>query len=214
MLYLLLTAVFMGLLSSTVSITRYKVDGELEKPILESLRTGLKKDILSEIDDQLSEKAIGWTLFHSPYKPAFNGSSHVIGNYFIFSLRIDKKVLPAKIIKKHIALETEKRLNQVGRGYLTVNEKKMVKEHVLNMLSLRIPATPSIYDLIWNYDASSLWFLTNLKGANEDLETLFLKSFNLRLIRLFPYTSADVTAGLSDKEKDVLLKLSPTVFWS
>ena len=204
----------MGLLSSTVSITRYKVDGELEKPVLESLRTGLQKNILSEIDDQVSEKAVGWTLFNSPYKPDFNGSSHVIGNYFVFSLRIDKKVLPGKIIKKHTALETEKRLNQVGRGYLTANEKKMVKDHVLNMLSLRIPATPNIYDLIWNYDASSLWFLTNLKGANEDLETLFFKSFNLRLIRLFPYTSADITVGLSDNEKDVLFKLSPSVFRS
>ena len=204
----------MGLLSSTVSITRYKVDGELEQPILENLRTGLKKDVFSEIDDQISEKAVGWTSFDSPYKPDFNGSSHVIGNYFVFSLRIDKKILPGKIIKKYTALETEKRLTQVGRGYLTANEKKMVKEHVLNMLSLRIPATPNIYDLIWNYEASSLWFFTNLKGANEDLETLFLKSFDLGLIRLFPYTSADITAGLSNKEKDVLLKLSPSVFGS
>ena len=204
----------MGLLSSTVSITRYKVDGELEQPILENLRIGLKKDVFSEIDDQISEKAVGWTSFDSPYKPDFNGSSHVIGNYFVFSLRIDKKILPGKIIKKHTALETEKRLTQVGRGYLTANEKKLVKEHVLNMLSLRIPATPNIYDLLWNYEASSLWFFTNLKGANEDLETLFLKSFDLGLIRLFPYTSADITAGLSNKEKDVLLKLSPSVFGS
>ncbi len=205
---------FMGLLSSAVSITRYKVDGELDEPILENIRTSLNKNLISEIDNQASEKAVGWTSFDSPYKPDFNGSTHVIGNYFVFSLRIDKKVLPGKIIKKHTSIETEKRLNQVGREYLTANEKKMVKEHVLNMLSLRIPATPNIYDLIWNYEAASLWFFTNLKGANEDLETLFLKSFNLGLIRLFPYTSADITAGLSNKEKDVLLKLSPSVFWS
>ncbi|HIJ54668.1 MAG TPA: recombination-associated protein RdgC [Deltaproteobacteria bacterium] len=204
----------MGILSSTVSITLYKVDGELEQPILENLRKGLKKNVISEIDGQVSEKVAGWTLFDSPYKPDFTGSSHVVGNYFVFSLRIDKKVLPGKIIKKHTVIETEKRLNQVGRGYLTANEKKMIKDHVLNILNLRIPSTPNIYDLIWNYEASSLWFFTNLKGANEELETLFLKSFNLRLIRLFPYTSADITAGLSDKEKDVLLKLSPSVFWS
>jgi len=204
----------MGLLSSTVSITRYKVDGKLDDPILENLRTGLKKNAISEIDDQISEKAVGWTLFDAPYKPNFDGSTHIIGNYFVFSLRIDKKILPSKIIKKHTVIETEKRLTQVGRGYLTVNEKKMVKEHVINMLNLRIPATPNIYDLIWNYEVSSLWFFSNLKGSNEDLETLFLKSFNLRLIRLFPYTSADIMVGLSDKEKDVLLKLSPSVFGS
>lgn len=204
----------MGLLSSAVSITRYKVDGELKQPVLENLRSGLKKNAFSEIDDQVSEKAVGWTLFDSPYKPDFKGSSHVIGNLFVFSLRIDKKIIPGKIIKKHTALETEKRLHQIGRGYLTANEKKMVKDHVLNLLSLRIPATPNIYDLIWNHETASLWFFTNLKGANEDLETLFLKSFELMLIRLFPYTSADISAGLSDKEKAALLKLSPSEFWS
>ena len=204
----------MGLLSSTVSITRYKVDGKMDDPILENIRNGLKKNTISEIDDRVSEKSIGWTSFDSPYKPDFDGSSFIVGNYFVFSLRVDKKVLPGKIIKKHTALETQKRLTQLGRGYLTVNEKKMVKEHVLNILNLRIPATPNIYDLIWNYEDASVWFFTNLKGANEDLESVFSTSFNLRLIRLFPYTSADIAAELSAKEKDILLKLSPVAFWS
>ena len=115
-----------------------------------------------------------------------------------------------------ITIRLRQHIDRPSLKWETVHKylEKMVREHVLNMLSLRIPATPNIYDLIWNYEASSLWFFTNLKGANEDLETLFFKSFNLRLIRLFPYTSADITAGLSNKEKDVLLKLSPSVFWS
>ena len=86
-------------------------------------------------------------------------------------------------------------------------DKKSIKDQVVNTLIHRIPATPNVYDLVWNYDAASLWFFSNLKAANEALETLFVKSFNLQLIRLFPYTTADRRAKLSDQERDVLRKL-------
>lgn len=202
----------MGLLSSSVSITRYKVEGKLEKPVLETVANGLKKNVIQEIDDDVSEKAVGWTSFNKPFKPDFEGSSFVFGTHMVFSLRIDKKTIPQKIVQKHYNMEMAKKLAESGREYLSRNEKKLIKEHVINALSLRIPATPNIYDLIWNYEESSLWFFSNLKAANEELETLFSKSFKQNLIRLFPYTTADLLAGLSDTDRDVLSKLSPTTF--
>jgi len=51
-----------------------------------------------------------------------------------------------------------------------------------------------------------------LKSANEELVSLFLKSLKLTLMRLFPYTTAQLTAGLSHSELDVLAKLTPTKF--
>ena len=88
----------------------------------------------------------------------------------------------------------------------------MLKDHVINILSLRIPATPNIYDVLWNYEEKALWFFTNLKAANEEFESLFSRSFKLTLIRLFPYTAAQLAAGLSHAEQDALAKLSPTQF--
>jgi len=99
-----------------------------------------------------------------------------------------------------------------GRDFLSKNEKKMVKEHVISGLSVRIPATPNIYDLVWNYEDSVVWFFSNLKAANEELETLFSKSFSLSLIRLFPYNAAELSAGFSDSQLDELHKISPTQF--
>jgi hypothetical protein len=49
-----------------------------------------------------------------------------------------------------------------------------------------------------------------LKEANEALETLFYRTFRLSLIRLFPYTLAELSAKLSSAEHDRLLALSPT----
>ena len=202
----------MGILSSSVSITRYQVKGHLKAPILETVANGLKKNTVSEIDEDVSEKAVGWTSFHSPFHPDFSGSSFVYGNYFVFSLRIDKKSISPKLIKKHFTMESAKHLASSGRQFLSRNEKKVLKDHVFHRLSLRIPATPSIYDVIWNYEESCLWFFSNLKAANEELETLFSRSFQITLIRLFPYTAANLTMALSESEKDQLSSLSPSGF--
>jgi DNA recombination-dependent growth factor C len=200
----------MGLLSSTVSITRYKVQGRLAEPILDTIGNGLKDNAASEIDNDAVEKSVGWTSFETPFSPGFEGSAHLLGTHLVFSLRIDRKSIPPKIVKKHYTLEIDKRLAKSGRSFISSSEKKLVKEQVLHSLCLRIPATPNVYDLIWNYEEGKLWFFTNLKAANEELESLFTKSFKLSLIRMFPYTSAELTADLSDSERDVLYRLSPT----
>ena len=202
----------MGLLSSSVSITRYKVHGKLNSPIIETVAQGLKNNMVLEIDDKVDDKTIGWTSFENPFQPFFDNSSFVYGNYFVFSLRIDKKNISAKVLQKQTSMESAKRMAESGRNYLTKTEKKMVKDYVLTALSLKIPATPSLYDVIWAYENEVMWFFTNLKTANEELETLFSKSFKLSLIRLFPYFAADISSGLSNSERDGLKRISPTRF--
>jgi hypothetical protein len=202
----------MSLLSTSVSITRYAVHGKLDAPIIDNVSDGLKSNTISEIDNQITDKAVGWTTFDQPFQPNFDGSSFVFGNFFVFALRIDKKNIPAKVLKKHYTIEAAKRMTESGRDFLSKTEKKLVKEHVISGLSLRIPATPNIYDLVWNYEDATVWFFSNLKAANEELETLFAISFNLSLIRLFPYTAAELSAGLSDAQRDELQKIAPTRF--
>ncbi|MGI9569899.1 MAG: recombination-associated protein RdgC, partial [Desulfobulbia bacterium] len=137
---------------------------------------------------------------------------YAYGTYLVFALRIDKKTIPSKVIKKHFMIESAQRLSNSGRQYLSRNEKQTIKDLVIDRLNIKIPATPNVYDIIWNYEDSVLWFFSSLKAANEELETLFLNSFNLSLIRLIPYTAAHFNSGLTDTEKDLLLELSPTSF--
>lgn len=202
----------MGLLSSTVSITRYRIRGDIQKPILETVANGLQKFAIADIDDDATEKSVGWTSFQKPYAPDFSGSSFVVGAYLIFSLRIDKKNIPSKLVAKKYAIESDRRLTRTGRRIISVSEKKMIQEQVLHALSLKIPATPSVYDLVWNVENRTLWYYTNLKAANEELENLFAASFHLSLIRMFPYTSAALTADLSDSQTDALNRLMPVDF--
>lgn len=200
----------MGILSSTAAITRYRVEGKPEEPVMETVAEGLRKNAIADIDEEAQEKSMGWTTFENPFKPDFEGASFVIGSHLVFCLRIDKKSVPTKIVNKHFNVAMAKKLADESRSHLTRNEKKLLKEEVSNHLTLRIPATPNIYDLLWNLEEGVLWFFSNQKGANEELETLFARSFGLHLIRIFPYTLADFL--LDADKKDRLTELTPTQF--
>ena len=200
----------MSLLSSAVSITRYRVNGHMEDPITDAVYHGLKKNMFPDIDDIESSQSVGWTSFQDPFTPSFEGSSFVYGNYFVFSLRLDKKTIPSKLVQKYMAIEIAKKFQATGREFLSRNEKKMIKENVISLLGLRIPATPNIYNVLWNYEASLIWFFTHLKGPNEELETLFKTSFGLVLTRIFPFTFAESCPGMSGFDLDLLTTLSPT----
>lgn len=198
----------MGLLSATTSLTRYKVDGKLEDPILDAIAAGLKNNTISDIDDNPSEQAIGWAGFQDPFNPNFDGSSFMIGTYIVFALRVDKKSVPTKMVQKHCSIESAKRLKASGRDFLSANEKRMIKDHVINLLNLKMPSTPSVYDVVWLYETGELWFFSNLKSANEALETLFIKSFGVNLVRSIPYTMAAMHPQMTAQEQDLLQRLS------
>ncbi len=200
----------MGFLSSSMSVSRYWVEKNKDDDdsVLELVRDGLTKNAVSEIEDEYAEIAAGWTPHESPYDPDFEKFPMTFGTYFLFSLRIDKKKIPAKIIQKQTAIEIAKRLKKAGRDFISKNEKTDIKDMIIEKLMRQIPSTPNIYDVLWDYDQSSLYFLTTQKAANETFETLFRKSFDMKLIKIFPFTLIETSSNFSDKEKDQILNLT------
>lgn len=203
----------MGLLSPRTALTRYRVEDSGNTPLKEIVFNGLEKNSILSIEDETAAKVSGWSSFEEPFQPKFDDYSFVYGNYFVFCLRIDKKTIPANLIRKHVALESKRKREATGRDFISRDENRLIKEHVINTLSLRIPAAPTVFHVLWQYENGLLFFLTHQKTATEEFETLFYHSFHLRLIPLFPYTVADLSCGLSDSERDILQQASPTL-WS
>lgn len=200
----------MGLLSASASITRYRVEGKLDNPVTETVADALKKHKIQDIDEEPTEKAVGWTSFETPFRPEFD--RFALGTHFVFSLRIDKKTIPAKMLKKQCEVEMTRVLAETKREFLARSEKSRIRETVMERLYLKLPSTPNVYDIVWNYESAELWFYSNLKAANEELETLFSKTFKMTLIRLFPFTMADLTCGLTDADRDEIARLTPARF--
>ena len=181
----------MGLLSGTTSITRYKIEGKYSDSILENISSRLEKYKIKEIDGTTEQNSVGWTEFGNPFNPNFINNSVLFGNFLIFSLRIDKKTIPSKLLRKLYLEKIKNRLKEDDRGFLTKDEKEAIRNSITDNLCIKIPANPNIYDLVWNYEEKLLWFFTNIKSANQALESIFRKTFDLSLIRLFPYTMAN-----------------------
>ena len=106
----------MGFLSSSHSMSRYHIEGEIENQVMETIREGLIKNAMPPIERELEEISAGWVPFESPYVPDFEKFSFIFGTVFVFSLRIDKKSIPAKLIQKHMAIEIEKKKEKNWAG--------------------------------------------------------------------------------------------------
>jgi hypothetical protein len=82
----------------------------------------------------------------------------------------------------------------------------------MDVLMHKMPSIPNVYDVLWDYDAGDLFLLTTQKAANEFFETLFFKSFNLKPIRLFPYTLVETKSAFTPAQKDRIMTLTPLHF--
>jgi len=201
--------VYMGLISSTHSISRYYIDGEFPDGVTEGVRQGLIENAIPEIENEYDEISAGWTPLETPYNTDFESASFLFGTYFAFSLRIDKKSIPAKLVQKHMAIETEKKKKESGRAFISKNEKAEIKERIIDILMHKTPFIPNIYDILWDYEDKSLLLFSTQNAANELFETLFFKSFDHKPIRIFPYTIVETQGSFSSNEKDRVLALAP-----
>ena len=199
----------MGLISSTHSITRYVIDGKIEGSINETVRKGLIKYSIPKIESEYDQITAGWTPLESPYNPDFEQFLFTFGTYFIFSLRIDKKSIPTKLVQKYMSIQIEKKKEESGRDFISKNEKSEIKELVTDILIKKIPAVPNLYDVLWDFEEKNLYLYTTQKAANEFFETIFLKSFKLKPIRLFPYTIIETKSSFSNPQKDKIMTLTP-----
>jgi DNA recombination-dependent growth factor C len=202
----------MGLLSSSQSVSRYRVEGDLEDSILDTVRNGLKSGAITTIEDEYAEVTTGWTPYESHFDPDFEKHSFTFGTCFLFCLRIDRKSVPAKAVKKHTVMEMAKKLKETGREFLSKNEKTDIRDAVVEKLMRRMPSIPSVYDVLWIPEERSLLFFATQKAANEELETLFTRSFKRKLIRLFPFTMAETHTGFSSLDRDKTAALAPVRF--
>ena len=134
----------MGVLSSSVSITEYRVEGEIDTGFMDTVVAKRTENAIREIDNEPEEKSAGWTSFESPFKPDFKGSSFMFGTHLVFSLRIDKKSIPSKVVAKQLNMAVAKRLAESERETLHRNEKTEIKDEVIRRLLLKIPATPNM----------------------------------------------------------------------
>jgi DNA recombination-dependent growth factor C len=176
----------MGLVKGTLSFSRYRVVDTLPGNTRDFIDKQIKLFAFRELTTA-GEKAMGWTSLENVLDTNFEYANYVLADYFIFSLRIDRKVIPPSLHKLKV-LEAEKKIMaQKGKKKIYRQEREEIKENVRLTLLDKTPPTPSFYEICWNSSQGWLLFGSHAKKIREDFEEFFKRTFNLTLVPHYPW---------------------------
>lgn len=184
----------MGILSNTVTICHFRVQGELASghDLLDVAQQLLAAGAFTSIDETTDELSLGWVHLDDPKAHDFSYAACWRERYMIFSLRRDQRKIPAALLKEHMEKAQDLFLEE-NPGFTRVPKQKReeIKEAVrLKLLTKTLP-TPATYDVVWDTQNNLVTFTTTSTKTVELFQDHFKKTFEgLRLTAFHPYARA------------------------
>lgn len=183
----------MGLLKGSLTFSRYRVKGELPAEFRPFFDRQIKKYAFRDLTASAEEQAFGWTCLENPLDTAFEGGRYCAGDFFYFSLRLDRKSVPPALLRLKCLEEERKSLKDSGRTRLFREQAREIKERVFLHLLTKAHPVPSFYDVCWSVPGGWLLVGSHADRVFEIFEDLFKITFNARLTACLPWTRSTST---------------------
>ncbi len=185
----------MGMLSNTVSICQFRVVGEIpDMDIFAWVSERLTKNGFIPIDQGTEELSIGWVTPDDHRKNDFSvPTAFWRDKYLFFTLRQDKRSIPAALLKAYQKVaEEEFLLDNPGFSRVPKQKREEIKDLVRTSLLARTLPVPSTCDAVWDTHGRIL-SIASVSAKTVDLfDTLFKKTFEgLRLVAVHPFARAE-----------------------
>ena len=177
----------MGLLKGSLTFSRYRVKGELPAEFRPFFDRQIKKYAFRDLTASAEEQAFGWTCLENPLDTAFEGGRYCAGDFFYFSLRLDRKSVPPALLRLKCLEEERKSLKDSGRKRLFREQAREIKERVFLHLLTKAHPVPSFYDVCWSVPGGWLLVGSHADRVFEIFEDLFKITFNARLTACLPW---------------------------
>jgi DNA recombination-dependent growth factor C len=204
----------MGLISGSGSFSRYRMTGETPKDFLEGLDERINRYTFQNLTEESTrERSSGWVNIMDMFDNRFSELQFLKEPYIAMSMRVDERKIPATALKQY-CLEAEERIKaNEDLDFLSKRRRADIKEGVkLRLLKRAIPVS-RVYDMVWNYTTDQVVFgCTNTKLCDE-FQELFLKTFDLHLLALCPYTLGCGFVEKKGDSPDLIDGLSPSNIW-
>lgn len=186
----------MGILSNTVSICHFRVEGDLpaKNDLFAWTSERLAGNGFRSIDHTAEELSTGWVHVDDTRESNFaSPSAFWRDHYLVFTLRRDQRKLHAALLKAYQQVEELEYL-QANPGLKRVPKAKReeMKETVrLQLLTKTLPI-PSTFDAVWDTDTGIVTFAGLSPKNVEVFEAYFKKTFEgLRLVAIHPFSRAE-----------------------
>jgi len=200
----------MGFLKGTAGFVRFAVEGELPENIWDFIADRVVSFAFRDIDETFEEDSLGWVSVSNMFDTDFDYASYAAGNYVTLTMRLDERKISAVIVKKFVMKEEERIKKEKQIPKISRSMRVEIKERIQNELMRKALPLPSVFDLCWNLEDSTLLFFSTNKKAQAMLEDLFKETFGMTLIQQIPYLCGERI--LNEGDLDKLAKITPDFF--
>ncbi|NTW07025.1 MAG: recombination-associated protein RdgC [Syntrophaceae bacterium] len=198
----------MGLLKGNFSFARFHVEGQLPQAFLNFVNNRIKANSFRETTKSTEEKRLGWVSVTDVLDADFESANYVLGDYLIFSLRIDRKIIPPKLMKIKVMEEERQFLAESGKDRINKQIANGIRDKVKLELLSKLDPVPSFYDVCWALGQNTVYFSSLSDKVADDFVDLFKKTFSLSLIRLLPEDNQQIAQKIAEaavKKEDTAL---------
>jgi DNA recombination-dependent growth factor C len=189
----------MGLLKGNITFSRFRVCGEPPQDFSAFVNRQIRKFAFQELALESEELSMGWTSIDNVLDTNFEFANYALGDYLIFSLRVDKKSVPPSLLRIK-ASEAEKALmaeKQQERLYR--DQRKQILDAVRNNLLAKALPAPSFYDICWCVSKKWLVFGSHTESVSDSFCKLFERTFDLKLQSLTPWDPDYLAPAVAEK---------------
>lgn len=198
----------MGLLKGNFSFARFHVEGQLPKEFFTFVNNRIKANSFREIPKSTEEKRLGWVSVTDILDADFKEANYALGDYLIFSLRIDRKVIAPKLMKIKIMEEERQFLAESGKKWINKQMAGGIRDKVKLELLTKLDPVPSFYDVCWALGQNTVYFSSLSDKVMDDFVDLFKKTFSLSLTRILPQDNQLIKIKIAEaavKQEDASL---------
>jgi hypothetical protein len=183
----------MGLLKGSFTFSRFYVEGQLPQAFLNFINSRIKANSFKDASRSTEEKRLGWVSLTDILDSDFEKANYALGDYLIFSLRVDRKLIPPKLMKIKLMEEERRFLAESGKNRINKQLSSGIKDKVKLDLLTRLDAIPSFYDVCWSISKNTIYFSSLSDNVADDFVDLFKKTFSLTLKRFSPQENNLIT---------------------
>lgn len=177
----------MGLLKGTLTFSRYRLAGFLPARFNEFFDRQIRLFSFRQTPAGIEEKSLGWTGLENLLDTQFTYANYMIGDYLVFSLRIDRKQVPPSLLKIKILEAEKKAAGEKGRNPVSKAGQDEIRERVRVELLHKAQPVPSFFDVCWSVSRNWLFFGSLSAKVLGEFEDLFKRTFNIGLHPFFPW---------------------------
>jgi len=177
----------MGLIKGAFTFMQFFVDGKLPQAFTTFAHSRIRGNAFREASNSNEEKRMGWVSAMDVLDADFEKTHYALGDYLIFSLRIDRKTIPPKLMKVRLMEEQRRFLSEHKQTRIGKAMNEAIKEKVKLEIMTKSDPVPSFYDVLWAVGQNKVYFSSLSDKVADDFVDLFKKTFSLGLKRTLPH---------------------------